>query len=304
MRRGLASRPKTFPPYLLYDQVGSELVERITALPEYYLTRVEHGILVAHAAEIVGRAGGASASLSVIELGAGSAAKTEVLLRAAIERHRRCLYVPVDISSTALAEAQRRLSATLPWVNVRAVSLSYEDALRVLADVAPPRLVLFIGSTLGNMSDEDGAALLRRVRRALPGDTWLLLGTDLRKSPDVLRAAYDDGEGVTAAFNKNLLSRINREFQGHFDLERFRHVARWSASESRIEMHLESSRAQEVSVDGLDLRVAFEAGETIHTESSIKYDLPCVARIISAGEFSLEVTYTDPDEQFALHLAH
>jgi uncharacterized SAM-dependent methyltransferase len=181
--------------------------------------------------------------------------------------------------------------------------MTYEQALRVLADVPPPRLVLFIGSSVGNMRDEEAAALLRRVRRALPGDTWLLLGTDLVKSTEVLQSAYDDAGGVTAAFNKNLLVRINRELGGHFVLERFRHVARWSARESSIEMHLLSDSAQEVSVDGLALRVRFEAGESIHTESSIKYDLPRVARLLSAADFGLEATYLDPDGQFALHLA-
>jgi dimethylhistidine N-methyltransferase len=303
VRRGLTARPKTLPPYLFYDHAGSQLYERITALPEYYLTRVERSILASRAPEIVERASNGSGSLAVIELGAGSASKTELVLCAALERQRRCLYVPVDVSAAALADARRRLLASLVGIEVRALPMTYDQALRVLADVPPPRLVLFIGSSVGNMRDEEAAALLRRVRRALPGDTWLLLGTDLVKSTDALHAAYDDAEGVTAAFNKNLLCRINRELGGQFVLERFRHAARWNARESRIEMHLVSDSAQEVSVDGLALRVRFEAGESIHTESSIKYDLPRVARLLSAGDFGLEATYLDPDGQFALHLA-
>jgi dimethylhistidine N-methyltransferase len=303
VRRGLTARPKTLPSYLLYDAAGSELYERITGLPEYYLTRVERSILASRAAEIVERASNGSGSLSVVELGAGSAAKTELLLSAALERQRRCLYLPVDVSTAALAGARRRLLGTLIGVEVRPLPMTYERALRVLADVPPPRLVLFIGSSVGNMRDDEASALLRRVRRALPGDTWLLLGTDLLKNAEVLHAAYDDASGVTAEFNKNLLARINRELGGHFLLERFRHMARWSARESRIEMHLQSDAAQEVSVDGLALRVRFEAGETIHTESSIKYDLPRVERILSDGEFGLEETYLDPDGLFAVHLA-
>jgi uncharacterized SAM-dependent methyltransferase len=169
--------------------------------------------------------------------------------------------------------------------------------------VAPPRLVLFIGSSVGNIADEEASALLRRTREALRGDTWLLLGTDLRKSPSVLQAAYDDAAGVTAAFNKNVLARINRELGGHFDLGRFRHRARWNEGASRVEMHLESVEAQEVRIDRLGLRARFAAGETIHTESCSKYDLPRVERLLAAGGFRLEATYHDRERRFALHLA-
>jgi uncharacterized SAM-dependent methyltransferase len=179
---------------------------------------------------------------------------------------------------------------------------TYERGLDAVGEVGSPRLVLFMGSTVGNMADEDAAVLLRHVRRALPGETWLLLGTDLRKSPDVLRAAYDDAAGVTAAFDKNLLTRINRELGGHFDLDAFRHVARWNEGESRIEMHLESTRAQHVAIDDLGLRIRFEAGETIHTESCAKYDLPRIGRLLAAGGFALVETYADPVLGFAVHL--
>jgi L-histidine Nalpha-methyltransferase len=304
VRKGLTSSPKTLPYYLFYDEAGSRLYERITELPEYYLTRAEREIFLAHAPDIVDRiAKEGGGDLRVIELGAGSASKTDVLLRAVLKRQGRCLYVPVDISTTALAEAKRRLHAELPYVNVRALAMTHEEALRTLADVRAPRLVLFIGSSVGNLADDDASALLGRIREALRGETWLLLGTDLRKSPDVLLAAYDDPAGVTAAFNANVLLRINRELGGRFDLERFRHVARWNEAASRVEMHLESLGAQEVSVDRLDLRVRFDAGETIHTESSAKYDLPRVERLVAAGGFRIEATYYDADRRFALHLA-
>jgi L-histidine N-alpha-methyltransferase len=304
VREGLSRHPKTLPYYLFYDEAGSRLYDRITGLPAYYLTRVEREILVARAPDIVDRiAKKHTHALSVIELGAGSAAKTEVLLRAVVKRQGGCLYVPVDISTTALAEAERRLHAELPEVSFRPLATTHEEALRALASVTPPRLVLFIGSSVGNLTDDEASALLRRIRQALPVDTWLLLGTDLRKDPSILLAAYDDSGGVTAAFNKNILARINRELGGHFDLDRFRHIARWSDAASRIEMHLESRGAHEVAVDRLGLRVRFDAGETIHTESSVKYDLPRVERLVEAGGFRLEVSYFDADRRFALHLA-
>jgi L-histidine Nalpha-methyltransferase len=302
VRRGLTSLPKTLPPYLFYNEAGSQLYERITELPEYYLTRSERRILSAHARDMIDRVCG-GAPLTVIELGAGSASKTAVLMGAVLERQERCLFVPIDVSRSALAEARQRLAQELPNVQVRPMAMTYERALLRLRDVPSPRLVLFIGSSIGNMVDAEAVVLLRRVRRALPGPTWLLLGTDMRKSPQVLRAAYDDAAGVTAEFNKNLLVRINRELGGHFELDRFRHVARWNSVESRIEMHLESLRAQEVAIDALCLSVRFDRGETIHTESCAKYDLPRVRRILADGGFALDTTYSDEESGFAVHLA-
>jgi dimethylhistidine N-methyltransferase len=303
VRRGLLAEPKTLPPYLLYDDAGSRLYEQITELPEYYLTRAERRILAAHAGEIAERVRHGSDVLNVIELGAGSASKTELLLRAIVERGAQCTYVPIDVSSSALASAGERLREELPSVRVRAMPGTYDQALRALGDVPAPRLVLFLGSTVGNMTDAEASALLSDVRRALPGPTWLLLGTDLVKSPDVLRAAYDDAAGVTAAFNKNVLVRMNRELGAHFDVDAFRHVARWNARESRIEMHLESQRAQAVAVDALRLQLRFGAGETIHTESCIKYDMPRIARLLDAGGFALDTTWADDELGFAVQLA-
>jgi L-histidine Nalpha-methyltransferase len=304
VRRGLTASPKSLPPYLFYDDVGSALYERITTLPEYYLTRAEHAIFGDHSTEIVARAkGSASRPLGVVELGAGSAYKTETLLRAVMERQRRCTYVPIDVSGAAIEEANERLRAALPAVVVRPLVMTHQQSLPFLAELGAPQLVLFIGSSVGNFEDAEAASLLRGLRGALGPDTLLLLGTDLRKSPDRLLPAYDDAAGVTAAFNKNILARINRELGGHFDLQRFRHVARWNDAASRMEMHLESTASQEVAVDGLALRVRFEAGETIHTESSIKYDLPRVQRLLGAGGFTLETTFYDDARSFGVHLA-
>jgi len=305
VRTGLLSVPKVLPPHLFYDDEGSALYERITGLPEYYLTRAEREILEAHATEIVALAAeGLDGALRVVELGAGSASKTEVLLRALVARQGHGSYIPIDVSPAAVGHARRRLRAVLPEVHVTPLITTHEEAPGTLKRLAGPRsLVLFIGSSIGNFEDHEASAILRGVGEALGPGTRLVLGTDLRKSPDVLVRAYDDAAGVTAAFNKNLLRRINRELGGHFDLERFRHVACWNEAASRIEMHLQSTVMQEVAIDGLLLCPRFEAGETIHTESSIKYDLPRVRALLGVAGFRLDHTFHDEARRFALHLA-
>jgi dimethylhistidine N-methyltransferase len=307
VRRGLTMRPKRLPPYLFYDDAGSELYERITELPEYYPTRTERAIFEAHGEAMIARAfmGAGSRPLGVVELGAGSATKTELLLRAVLRRQPRCTYVPIDVSRSAIDAAARRLAVDLPAVDVRPLVGTHASAMRDLrrSPAPAPQLALFIGSSVGNLEDDEASSLLRGLRAALGPECRLLLGTDLRKSPDVLIPAYDDAAGVTAAFNLNVLTRINRELGGRFDLARFRHVAVWNDAASRIEMHLESRTRQEVAIDALGIKVPFFAGETIHTESSIKYDLPRVERLLGAGGFGLEATYFDQAERFAVHLA-
>src|SRR5580692_7964417 len=220
VRAGLSALPKTLPPYLFYDEVGSRLYERITALPEYYLTRTERAILEARAAEIVSRAS-VGRILRIIELGAGSARKTEILLRAALARQGTCVYVPVDVSSSAIREAEDRLAREMPEVDIRPLIMPHAEALHHLRegrrtgsgqagrpnDVLGSDLVLFIGSSVGNFGDDEAVALLAGLRDALGPSSWLLLGTDLKKRQDILLRAYDDGEGVTAAFNMNVLER-------------------------------------------------------------------------------------------------
>jgi L-histidine N-alpha-methyltransferase len=304
VRRGLAMRPKSLPPYLLYDDLGSRLYEQITELPEYYLTRSERAILRSHASDIVARATRRSPlPLGIVELGAGSASKTEVVLRAVLARQTGCVYVPIDVSRSAIESAKSRLRVELPSVSVRPLAMTHDEAMKALPALGGPQLALFIGSSIGNFEDHEAEALLLALGRALGPGTSLLLGTDLKKSPDVLLRAYDDAAGVTAAFDKNVLARINRELGGHFELDHFRHIARWNEVASRIEMHLESTRPQDVAIDALDLRVHFDAGETIHTESSIKYDLARVERMLNRGGFTLETTYFDEAKRFAVHLA-
>ena len=304
VRRGLAATPKRLPPHLFYDAVGSALYEAITALPEYYPTRTERAIFATHADAIVRLAReGADAPLHLAELGAGSAAKTTLLLRAAVALQGACTYVPIDVSETALREARARIASEVPAVRVEPFVGRHDDALARIAALGPRRLVLFIGSSIGNYEDDEAVALLRGVRGALSPGCALLLGTDLRKSPARLIPAYDDPVGVTAAFNKNALARINRELGGRFDLTRFRHVARWDEARSRVEMHLESLVAQEVFIEALGLTVALREGERIHTESSVKYDLPRVDAILDGAGFARERTFTDDEGLFAVHLA-
>jgi L-histidine N-alpha-methyltransferase len=304
VRSGLLGYPKKLPAYLFYDDVGSRLYEQITALPEYYLTRVERSILDANADDIVLQARGDDESpLTIVELGAGSAAKTEIVLRAAVARQRRCLYVPVDISAAALEQAGRRLQGAIPGLVVRPLRATHEDAFEAIGRLPRPVMAMFIGSSIGNYEDAAASELLGGLSRALDSRSWLLLGTDLRKTPERLIPAYDDSAGVTAAFNKNVLARINRELGGGFDLRLFRHAARWNDRESRIEMHLVSLEDQEVEIAALSARVHFDAGETIHTESSVKYDPARVERLLVKSGFEAQKTYHDTDRLFAVHLA-
>lgn len=310
VREGLASRPKWLPPWLFYDAEGSRLFEQITALPEYYLTRAETEILSEHGARIVSAALEGTHNppgFSLMELGAGTAIKSQILLAAAIAHLRawggRCCFVPVDISETVLDEARARLQAELPDLVVRPIVGNHEDACAALGTLSPPRLVLFLGSSMGNFDDAGNIALFRSVRMSLnPGDTFLV-GADRQNPIDEILAAYDDDAGVTAAFNRNILVRINRELGGEFDPSSFAHAARWNAAESRVEMHLASIRDQSIRIRALGITVPFKRGETIHTESSVKYSDDRVEAILTASGFVHERAFFDARARFGLHLA-
>lgn len=300
--RGLTAPRKSLPPRLFYDRRGSELFDAITELPEYYLTRVEHALLERHAAEIVARAcTGTTRAVRVVELGAGSGVKTKLLLQAFVARQGRTLYIPIDVSEGALRACALRLWRETPDVDVQPLAMRHEEALPAITRLGPRRLVLFIGSSIGNLADDEAVHLLGSVRRCLAPGGGLLLGADRVKPLSVLLPAYDDAAGVTAAFNKNVLARINGELGGHFDLERFAHEARWNANASAVEMHLVSRGAQRVEIEGLELTVDFGDGESIHTESSAKYDDPRIHRLIRAAGFVPEHTYQDERGWFGLH---
>ncbi|HSR06198.1 MAG TPA: L-histidine N(alpha)-methyltransferase [Bryobacteraceae bacterium] len=288
---------KELPSKYLYDAVGSRLFDVITALPEYGVTRAEERILREHAAEIVERL---HTPLSVAELGSGSGQKTRGLLEALCHRDPTSYY-PIEISPAALAMCKREVG------DIQAISILglERDYLDGLAEVAAqrrqgkPLLVLFLGSTIGNFDPPAAASFLQELRGLLqPGDS-LLLGTDLEKPVPVLLNAYDDSIGVTAAFNLNLLGRINRELDGHFDLSQFAHEARFNPTARRVEMHLRSTRRQRVAIEKADMSVTFEEGETIWTESSHKYSLSEVLRMAHASGFRCEAQWIDHEWLFA-----
>jgi L-histidine N-alpha-methyltransferase len=298
--QGLLATPKTLSPWLFYDERGSELFEQITELPEYYVTRTERAILAEHAGEIVREAG---EGLAVIELGAGTASKTGLLLAAAVERQGSVDYHAIDVSETALTEAKRHLEAELAGVHVHTRVADYTEGLGQIEAPGMRKLVLYIGSSIGNFEPGDATDLLTAVRGELaPGD-HLLLGADQVKDERVLLAAYDDAQGVTAAFNKNVLRRINRELGADFALNTFAHEARWNGVSSRIEMHLRSERAQSVDIPGLELAIDFAAGETIHTENSYKFTDARIVVMLEKAGFALRREWKDERGWFAVYLA-
>ena len=237
--RGLTARQKRLPAYLFYDETGSRLFERITELPEYYLTRAERAIFREQGNTIVGVASEMGRhTLRVVELGAGTADKSQILLRKIVELQGHCDYTPVDVSDAALDLARARLLREMPTVRVTPLVMTHEQAFEHVQRVPARQLVLFIGSSIGNYDDSDAISLLRGLRRALAPDAQLLLGTDVRKDEATLLRAYDDRQGVTAQFNRNVLTRINRELGGNFVVDRFRHVAVFNQKQSRVHMHL------------------------------------------------------------------
>jgi L-histidine N-alpha-methyltransferase len=300
VRAGLLARPKRLPPWLFYDARGSALFEEITRLPEYYPTRTERAILADHAAEMIDAAGSPA---SLVELGAGSATKTRVIIAALLERRPDATFLPVDVSPTALAGAARDLRVRFPSLEVTPVVAKYPEELGFLRAAPSPRLALFLGSNIGNYEPSEAYHLLGALHGRLRAGDALLLATDLRKDPSVLVPAYDDAAGVTAAFNKNVLTRLNRQLGARFDLANFKHVARWNARRSRIEMHLESLTRQVVPVPALGVTVTLRAGERIHTESSYKYTFRMVKRMLGAAGFTWQRAWTDARGWFALHLA-
>lgn len=295
VRDGLTVRPKTLPPKWFYDAHGSDLFEEITRLPEYYPTRAEREILIGRAAHIA-RASGAR---TVIELGSGSSDKTRHLLDALPGLHT---YVPVDVSESALRGAADALLAERPGLSVHALIADFTRGL-ALPESPGPRLVVFLGGTLGNLLPDERARFLRSVRSLLsPGD-GLLLGTDLVKDERTLVAAYDDAAGVTAAFNKNVLTVMNRELGADFQLGDFDHVALWDDVRERIEMRLRARRALTVKIPEVDLVVPFEAGEELRTEVSAKFREEGVRGELAAAGLRLDQWWTDAEGRFALSLA-
>jgi len=306
---GLTAVPKSLPPKWFYDAQGSALFEKITELPEYYPTRAERSILQAVAPQIAARTGAAV----LAELGSGSSEKTRLLLSALRDAGTLRAYVPVDVSESALVQAGDALADEYPGLAVHAIVADFGLDLGLAGDgasangagggTAGPRLVAFLGSTIGNMEPAERASFLRRVRARLrPGDTFLL-GTDLVKDPAVLVAAYDDAAGVTAAFNRNVLSVLNAELGADFDLDAFEHVALWDAENEWIEMRLRSAAAQRVRVRDLGLTVEFGDGEEMRTEISAKFRRDGVRAELGAAGLAMLDWWTDDNGQFGLSLS-
>jgi dimethylhistidine N-methyltransferase len=291
---GLSEQHKSLPCKYFYDARGSELFEKITMLPEYYLTRTETAILEAHAAKIVdGVQGGAV----VVEFGSGSSRKTEILL-AALPSPRA--YLPIDISKDALCGARQRLAKRFPALAVHPIAADFSCCAALPPDFAPyPKIGFFPGSTIGNFSLPEAIALLRAMRAILAPGGRLIIGADLKKDPRTLIRAYDDTAGITAAFNLNLLARINRELEGTFDLDAFRHEAIYNPREGRMEMGLRVKKTHATSVFGK--RFQFFAGEFIHTENSYKFSVPQFQELAQLGGWQPRRLWCDDQNLFSVH---
>lgn len=304
VKTGLTRARKSLPPFLFYDERGSALFERITTLPEYYLTRTERGILEKDAAGIAKTVLASLAGpVAVLELGAGTATKTELLLSAFAAERVDLTYFPADVSPTPLAQARARLSTNLPRLAVSPIVGTHAEALAKIARWEGSVVVLFLGSSIGNYDDDDAAALLTGVRGALGHRGVLVLGVDRKKPKEVLVPAYDDSAGVTAEFNRNMLLRLNRELGADFEPAAFRHVALWNEAAGAMEMHLESTARQSVHLTALGLTVSFERGERIHTESSHKYDQARVSRLLASAGLRDVAAFSDERCWFSLHIA-
>ncbi len=293
---GLAATPKAIPPKHFYDSRGSKLFEAICELPEYYLTRTELAIMRPELGEIVRLLG---PDVQLVEFGCGSGVKTRLL----VDQLEPSLYVPIELAEPALREACATLSLLYPWLNISAVIADFSRPLRLPEFVGIPvrrKAAYFPGSTIGNFTPEEAVNFLRGVHRIVAPGGMLVIGVDLKKDKRLLEAAYDDSQGVTAAFNLNLLERINRELGGDFQLKRFRHKAFYDERLGRIEMHLESLYRQLVHVAGQ--RFELRAGETIHTEISCKYSVEEFQHLAGRARFHAERVWTDPDRLFSVHL--
>jgi dimethylhistidine N-methyltransferase len=298
---GLTAKPKTLKPKYLYDALGSQLFEAICQLPEYYLTRAETEIFERYAAEIVAQT---TSPITVVELGSGSSIKTRLLIEAILARQPRLCYQPIDISETILEQSAKQLLEDYPGLRINAHAADYTRGLDLIARGAGEKLLaLFLGSNIGNYTLEEARELLVQIRRALRSGDGLLLGADLKKDRATLEAAYNDQLGVTAAFSRNLLFRMDRELGADFDLRYFKHHAFFNEAQSRIEIHLVSLIRQTIHIQDPrsqnELTVEFQENETIHTENSYKYDLEMLAELAAGTGFKPARVWFDSGKRFS-----
>jgi L-histidine Nalpha-methyltransferase len=300
VRFGLSAPLKRFLPKYFYDELGSQLFEAICLLPEYYLTRAEYEILKHFADEIVAAVDGRK---TLIEMGSGSASKTRLIIEALLTGQDELLFMPVDISASALESSSRILLQSYPRLRIDAYAADYFAALAELGkDQRGRTLALFLGSNISNFDTEEAFEFLHALRGTLRAGDALLLGADLKKDRSVLEAAYNDALGVTSAFNLNVLARINRELGGDFDLRAFKHRAFYNEVMSRVEIYIESRSTQSVSIRKLDMQVQFSAGEQIHTENSYKYDLSDIEQLAARTGFACARTWLDSQKRFSSNL--
>jgi L-histidine N-alpha-methyltransferase len=300
VRRGLSSTPKQLFPKYLYDDLGSHLFDAICHVDEYYPTRAEKEILTLHADEIVA---GIPDCRTLIELGSGSADKTRKIIEALLRRQGELLFIPIDISASALEDSSHSLLESYPSLKINAYAADYFQALSALPPLGSgPALVLFLGSNIGNFERVDAVNFLRAIRRVLRKDDFLLLGADLKKDRATLEAAYNDALGVTRAFILNELARINRELGGDFDLWAFGLRSRYDAEAGCVEVFLESLRSQSVTIRELGMSVDFAAGERIHMEYAYKFDLDGLSALGQQSGFGLEQTWLDSQKRFSSNL--
>jgi L-histidine N-alpha-methyltransferase len=298
VRSGLAGPLKSLPPKWFYDAVGSDLFEQITELPEYYPTRAEREVLQARAAEIAS----VTQARTLVELGSGSSDKTRTLLDALRSNGSLRQFVPMDVSESALRAAAESIVGDYPGLSVHAVVGDFTEHLALLPGDGP-RMVAFLGGTIGNLLPTERAKFFGSIREVLEPGEWLLLGTDLVKDPGVLVPAYDDSAGVTAAFNRNVLHVVNRELDADFDPDSFSHVALWDPANEWIEMRLRALRPMHVRLPGAGVEIDFAAGEELRTEISAKFRHSRVTAELADAGFTLSHWWTDSEERFAVSLA-
>ncbi|MBE9229357.1 L-histidine N(alpha)-methyltransferase [Phormidium sp. LEGE 05292] len=297
--QGLTKKPKNLPPKYFYDHKGSQLFEQICELPEYYPTRTEASILRGCSDEIAQITG----ACELIELGSGSSTKTRLLLNAYQSRNSSCKYVPIDVSESILKESTLQLKEEYPDLQIKALVGTYEQALNQLKPTSlPARMIFFLGSSIGNFTPEEYDVFLNQITDVLaPGD-YFLLGIDLQKPIEILEAAYNDSQGVTAAFNLNMLEHLNWRYKGNFDTSLFRHQAIYNQRENQIEMYLHCQKSHVVNLKSLDFKVTWEKGESILTEISRKFDLETVQKELDSKGLKTLKVFTDPQKWFGLIL--
>lgn len=297
--KGLTQARKSLPPRYFYDDKGSELFEQICELPEYYVTRTETAILQQCASEIAQITG----KCEIVELGSGSSTKTRILLDAYEKQYLPLSYLPVDVSAGMLETSAKQLLLDYPTLQVHAIAGTYELALRQLPPKElPTRMIGFIGSTLGNLNPQECEVFFTQITEAMHQGEYFLLGVDLQKPKPILEAAYNDSQGVTAAFNLNMLEHLNRLYDGNFDTTQFEHWAFYNETENQIEMHLRSLKSQNVKLHSLHLDIDFAEGETIMTEISRKFDVETIKQQLNAYGLVTQKVWSDENNWFGLLL--